>query len=481
MGNASSFCPCSLAIAPKMTICGVGPDCREQSSSAGAQADYKIFGRAYEAFTLHATPFSAVAQVDEPRHWVCLIVENQCKLVVPPLSRDQQLLLKRAIVEQCHTLEEGMESMVNGTKQHVAIRDGWKSIVIGRDSPIPFRRLSSIQLDTTWQSFDAILVFEPGQGGIHTMLTFSFNQMESRILFLLAVKVLRQLSKRRRSKEKRQKRPSKDSLGSRQVSSDVPDSNEGSERSVGTGVRRRSKSSSSQPGHDQRLMNIGLGKQYTPQVTPVKGSSMSSPLTDPSRKSPSKIGAGSLSSRSAGGREYLTPRGAESVAAVRARKEQLTASPTSATSRSSRRLMFHMNMADDAASEYSMSGSEFEDVTLSIGSRVCICGLNSMQHLNGQAGTCKFWDDEAERWHVQLYNGETKSVRIENLLSLDSACSSSQKLACIICLDAPAVMAFVPCGHQCICTACVEQLSMELRKKCPQCRQSSSDLIRIFS
>merc|ERR1719271_961657 len=378
MGNASSFCPCSLAIAPKMTICGVGPDCREQSSSAGAQADYKIFGRAYEAFTLHATP----------------------------LSRDQQLLLKRAIVEQCHTLEEGMESMVNGTKQHVAIRDGWKSIVIGRDSPIPFRRLSSIQLDTTWQSFDAILVFEPGQGGIHTMLTFSFNQMESRILFLLAVKVLRQLSKRRRSKEKRQKRPSKDSLGSRQVSSDVPDSNEGSERSVGTGVRRRSKSSSSQPGHDQRLMNIGLGKQYTPQVTPVKGSSMSSPLTDPSRKSPSKIGAGSLSSRSAGGREYLTPRGAESVAAVRARKEQLTASPTSATSRSSRRLMFHQNMADDAASEYSMSASEFEDVTLSIGSRVCICGLNSMQHLNGQAGTCKFWDDEAERWHVQLYNSE---------------------------------------------------------------------------
>lgn len=39
---------------------------------------------------------------------------------------------------------------------------------------------------------------------------------------------------------------------------------------------------------------------------------------------------------------------------------------------------------------------------------------------------------------------------------------------CIICMDAPKALVFVPCGHYCACATCVPGL----KNKCPMCRQA---------
>eukprot|EP00439_Symbiodinium_sp_Y106_P069951 s511_g12.t1 len=48
---------------------------------------------------------------------------------------------------------------------------------------------------------------------------------------------------------------------------------------------------------------------------------------------------------------------------------------------------------------------------------------------------------------------------------------------CVVCLDAPANMAFVPCGHLAVCEACAGQLE---RLICPVCRQTSQSILHIF-
>lgn len=38
---------------------------------------------------------------------------------------------------------------------------------------------------------------------------------------------------------------------------------------------------------------------------------------------------------------------------------------------------------------------------------------------------------------------------------------------CIVCMDAPKSLVFVPCGHYCSCASCVTGL----KNKCPMCRE----------
>lgn len=38
---------------------------------------------------------------------------------------------------------------------------------------------------------------------------------------------------------------------------------------------------------------------------------------------------------------------------------------------------------------------------------------------------------------------------------------------CVICMDAPKALVFVPCGHYCSCASCVTGL----KNKCPMCRE----------
>ena len=47
--------------------------------------------------------------------------------------------------------------------------------------------------------------------------------------------------------------------------------------------------------------------------------------------------------------------------------------------------------------------------------------------------------------------------------------------ACVICLDAPAEMALVPCGHQCVCREDAQKVAT-----CPVCRTPVREMLRVF-
>lgn len=60
---------------------------------------------------------------------------------------------------------------------------------------------------------------------------------------------------------------------------------------------------------------------------------------------------------------------------------------------------------------------------------------------------------------------------------------------CVVCLDAPANMAAVPCGHLALCEVCAVQLPgsvgrrrpHDARPPCPVCRRSTERLIQIYA
>jgi len=50
---------------------------------------------------------------------------------------------------------------------------------------------------------------------------------------------------------------------------------------------------------------------------------------------------------------------------------------------------------------------------------------------------------------------------------------------CVVCMDAPATHAFVPCGHRCVCEQHADSL-MASDMACPLCRMLATDIIRIY-
>jgi len=54
------------------------------------------------------------------------------------------------------------------------------------------------------------------------------------------------------------------------------------------------------------------------------------------------------------------------------------------------------------------------------------------------------------------------------------------KHECVVCLDAAVTMAFVPCGHRCVCEPCAAAVRAAPGRACVVCRRSITDSVRIF-
>eukprot|EP00753_Platysulcus_tardus_P001125 PLAT11081.1.p1 GENE.PLAT11081.1~~PLAT11081.1.p1 ORF type:complete len:142 (-),score=48.19 PLAT11081.1:84-509(-) len=65
-------------------------------------------------------------------------------------------------------------------------------------------------------------------------------------------------------------------------------------------------------------------------------------------------------------------------------------------------------------------------------------------------------------------------------LDPDSKAADAPSVAsvCVICLDAPATMAIIPCGHRALCSACA--VPHMLRHKCPICGRKLMRMLRIW-
>uniref|UniRef100_K3WR97 RING-type domain-containing protein n=1 Tax=Globisporangium ultimum (strain ATCC 200006 / CBS 805.95 / DAOM BR144) TaxID=431595 RepID=K3WR97_GLOUD len=48
---------------------------------------------------------------------------------------------------------------------------------------------------------------------------------------------------------------------------------------------------------------------------------------------------------------------------------------------------------------------------------------------------------------------------------------------CLVCFESPKEQIFVPCGHFCMCTSCIQQLVHP--KKCPLCREPIKNTIHL--
>lgn len=46
---------------------------------------------------------------------------------------------------------------------------------------------------------------------------------------------------------------------------------------------------------------------------------------------------------------------------------------------------------------------------------------------------------------------------------------------CVVCLESPAQVAVIPCGHVCVCTECAQQQEL-----CPICRAAVERMLRLF-
>jgi hypothetical protein len=56
----------------------------------------------------------------------------------------------------------------------------------------------------------------------------------------------------------------------------------------------------------------------------------------------------------------------------------------------------------------------------------------------------------------------------------------AEETMCVVCFDAPKEYAIVPCGHQCVCGACVEQLTKTRTPTCPVCRERIQQTMKVF-
>eukprot|EP00047_Mylnosiga_fluctuans_P006931 m.250047 g.250047 ORF g.250047 m.250047 type:complete len:198 (+) comp16520_c0_seq1:203-796(+) len=57
--------------------------------------------------------------------------------------------------------------------------------------------------------------------------------------------------------------------------------------------------------------------------------------------------------------------------------------------------------------------------------------------------------------------------------------AAAKPTPCCQCLEAPACVAFVPCGHVCMCASCGMYAHMR-HQPCPICRSTSSTTIRLY-
>jgi hypothetical protein len=55
-----------------------------------------------------------------------------------------------------------------------------------------------------------------------------------------------------------------------------------------------------------------------------------------------------------------------------------------------------------------------------------------------------------------------------------------EETMCVVCFDAPKDHLIVPCGHQCVCAGCAEQLTNTRTPTCPVCREPIQQTVKVF-
>lgn len=71
-----------------------------------------------------------------------------------------------------------------------------------------------------------------------------------------------------------------------------------------------------------------------------------------------------------------------------------------------------------------------------------------------------------------------KPKKAEAVVKSDDNAAADDLTVCVVCMDNPRTMTFVPCGHYCVCAACAKTL--EAKKVCPMCRATAQMIMQTF-
>ena len=70
--------------------------------------------------------------------------------------------------------------------------------------------------------------------------------------------------------------------------------------------------------------------------------------------------------------------------------------------------------------------------------------------------------------------------RLGNTVAAPTSQPDAEETMCVVCFDAPREYAIVPCGHQCVCARCAEQLTKTRTPMCPVCRGPIRETMKVF-
>jgi hypothetical protein len=70
--------------------------------------------------------------------------------------------------------------------------------------------------------------------------------------------------------------------------------------------------------------------------------------------------------------------------------------------------------------------------------------------------------------------------RLGNTVAAPTSQPDAEETMCVVCFDAPKEYAIVPCGHQCVCEECAEQLTKTRTPMCPVCRGPIRETMKVF-
>ena len=80
---------------------------------------------------------------------------------------------------------------------------------------------------------------------------------------------------------------------------------------------------------------------------------------------------------------------------------------------------------------------------------------------------------------LRMQSDALRLQQVQAQLGVPPAAPAEETL-CVVWFDAPKDLAFVPCGHVCVCGACAEQLTKTRTPTCPVCRRAIRETMKVF-
>jgi hypothetical protein len=84
---------------------------------------------------------------------------------------------------------------------------------------------------------------------------------------------------------------------------------------------------------------------------------------------------------------------------------------------------------------------------------------------------------------LRMQSGALRLQQVQAQLGVPPAAPAplAEEELCVMCLDARKDHIILPCGHQCVCKGCAEQLTRTKTPTCPLCRRAIRETTRVFS